>query len=101
MSEYLLWSDARTGLWSSANSTWSDFILVQELRQFGAAAYDPFEFQNTINKQSEQKKQHIIKVIANLQGVEFKLEKTRNKKITVSISDVEFLIDKLNININV
>ena len=101
MPDYLLWNDARTGLWNEANSIWSDFIIIQELRQLGGAAHDPFEFQNTINKQTEQKKQQIIKVIANLQGVEFKLEKTRNKKITVSISDVEFLIDKLNININV
>ena len=102
MSDYLLWSDPRCGLWSLANSTWSDFVIVQELiTQFGAAGYDPFEFQNSINRQSEQKKQQIVKVIANLQGVEFKLEKIRNKKITVSISDVEFLIDKLNININV
>jgi hypothetical protein len=101
VSDYLLWSDPRTGLWNDANSLWSDFVIIQELRQLGGASYNPHEYQYNINKQTEKKKQQIIKVIANLQGIEYKLEKNRNKKITISISDVEFLIDKLNININV
>jgi hypothetical protein len=101
MPDYLLWSDSRTGLWSDANSLWSDFVIIQELRQLGGSSQNSYEYQHNVNKQTEKKKQQIIKVIARLQGVEYKLEKTKNKKITISISDVDFLISKLNININV
>lgn len=103
MAELLLWSDIRAGVWGQANYTWSEAQLIAEIQNIGGrAGGTKRKLKAELNKQSEEKKERIVKLVAKIQGVEYKQEKPRkNKKIKITVEDVEVLVKELNINVHV
>lgn len=103
MAELLTWNDVRAGTWDGARYTWNEAQLIAEIRDLGGkSGATKRKLEKTLNKQSEEKKERIVKLVAKIQGVEYKQEKPRtNKKIKITIEDVEVLIKELNINVHV
>jgi len=103
MAELLLWNDIRAGKWNQANYTWNEAQLIAEIQNIGGrAGGTKRKLKAELNKQSEEKKERIVKLVAKIQGVEYKQEKPRkNKKIKITVEDVEVLVKELNINVHV
>lgn len=98
---YLDWDDNRIGVWSEVDMTWDEVKIVEELREIGGGSYSPYDFYVNVNKQSNVKKKKIVKLIAKINGQEYKEEKSTTADIKISIKDIKMLTEKLNITINV
>lgn len=103
MAELLTWNDVRAGTWNGARYTWNEAQLIAEIQNIGGrAGATKRQIKKTLNQQPEEKKERIVKLIAKIQGVEYKQEKPRkNKKIKITVEDVEVLVKELNINVHV
>jgi hypothetical protein len=102
MKEFLKWSDIRVGKWGSNPFTWGDVAILQEIFPAGGTdGYNPYDVYRDVNKKSEEKKKKIVKLIAKIEGKEFKEEKYKDKKIKVTVKDVKILFEALNIKVNV
>lgn len=101
MLEYLKWNDIRSGIWGSTTFTWSEVAIIVEIQgMIGGSSTEAIY--DRLKKEPKQKKKKIISIIAKLEGKEYKESKERsNKKIEITIKDVEILVEKLNINVNV
>jgi len=101
MKLYLDWNDVRVGRWDSNPFTWDEVFILEEIFGGGTDGHNPYDVHQNINGKSEEKKKKIIKIIAKLEGKEFKEEKYQNKKIKVTVKDVKILFESLNIKVNV
>lgn len=101
MKEFLKWGDIRVGKWGSNPFTWGDVAIIQEIFPGGPSEYDLYDVHRDVNKKSEEKKKRIVKLIAKIEGKEFKEEKYKDKKIKVTVKDVKILFEALNIKVNV
>jgi hypothetical protein len=101
MKLYLDWNDVRVGRWDSNPFTWDEVFILEEIFSGGTDGHNPYDVHQNINGKSEEKKKKIIKIIAKLEGKEFKEEKYQNKKIKVTVKDVKILFESLNIKVNV
>ena len=81
------------------------FVLMEndEIRFFpDTDGHNPYDVYKNVNGKSEDKKKKIIKIVAKLEGKEFKEEKYKNnKKIKITVKDVNILFKTLNIKVNV
>lgn len=100
MKECLKWNDSRAGLWNTNSFTWEEVCIIIEIQQIGGAG-DFDHLYGTLNSQSKDKRRKIIKIVAKLEGKEFEQSKKKNPNVKISVKDVEILVDKLNINVNV
>lgn len=98
---YLDWDDIRVGRWDSNPFTWDEVFILEEIFGGGTDGHNPYDVYKEIDKKSDEKKKTIIKIVAKLEGKEFKEEKYQNKKIKVTVKDVKILIESLNIKVNV
>ena len=99
---YLNWNDIRIGTWDNNPFTWDDVAILEEIFPGGTEGHNPYDVYRNVNGKSEDKKKKIIKIVAKLEGKEFKEEKYKNnKKIKITVKDVNILFKTLNIKVNV
>jgi hypothetical protein len=89
----VIW-DNNSAIWNLNPYIWSDILI--ELTDGGTAGPTIGKYQ----KLSKKKRRKVIKLICDINGVEYKEEKFQVLDSNITIHDIEMIVEKVNKHIN-